>query len=430
MRVLVLECALSLDVNASMIADFADVARRHGDLSLTVLTREGVRDRFANGVPDEVELLVEVPDYYTPGAVERRVSELLRESAYDLVFAPREGDIVRAARLREKFDIEGQSVESAWAYRDKLDMKRRVAAAGLDVWPSHRVDDAVDFWNAVDELGYPFAFKSRSAWAGETAAFVYDEDGARKAASNCFGRLSADMPARYVIEPMAGSVMYHVDGVRHDGEFLYLIPSQYYGFGTGRAVGEHVGSFGSIMLDPSSDIGRRLVEFIEAVVASLPTARTSSFHAEVWGDADGRLYLNEVASRTGGHFTMTNIGAATGLMPDKLCLGLATGMKPEQLGFVGKENIRPVAGFGLPYRSGKVVALPEGCELPSVLKLVLPQGMVPGATLPMPTSWFDTIGDVTLTSPTYQGLAAEMERVVRWAEDAMKIEPDVAGLIR
>lgn len=91
MRVLVLECALSLDVNAAMIADYADVARRHGDLSLTVLTREGVRDRLAGGVPEEVELLEEVPDYYTPGAVERRVMELLRNSSYDLLFAPREG---------------------------------------------------------------------------------------------------------------------------------------------------------------------------------------------------------------------------------------------------------------------------------------------------------------------------------------------------
>ncbi|MEU7841689.1 hypothetical protein AB0B39_12115 [Micromonospora sp. NPDC049114] len=430
MRVLVLECALSLDVNAAMIADYADVARRHGDLSLTVLTREGVRDRLAGGVPEEVELLEEVPDYFTPGAVERRAMELLRNSSYDLLFAPREGDVVRAARIREKFGIEGQDVESARAYRDKLEMKRRVAAAGLDVWPSYRVDDAVDFWNAVDELGYPLVLKSRSAWAGETAAFVYDESGARQAASDCFGRLSADVPAHSVAEPMAGSVMYHVDGVRHDGEFLYLIPSQYYGFGTGRAVGEHVGSFGSVMLDPASAVGRGLVEFVEAVVAALPNARTSAFHAEVWGDVNGRLQLNEIAARAGGHFTMTNAGAATGLLPDKLCLGLATGMKPEQLGFVGEEHIRPVAGFGLPYRAGRVVTLPDRCELPSVLKFVLPEWLVPGATIPLPTSWFDTIGDVTLTTPTYDGLRPEMERVVRWAEDAMKIQPDEAGLIR
>jgi hypothetical protein len=84
-----------------MIAEYAEVARRHGQLSLTVLTREGVRGKFTDGVPDGVELLEEVPDYYTPGAVERHVIELLQNSTYDLLFAPREGDIVRAAPSRE-----------------------------------------------------------------------------------------------------------------------------------------------------------------------------------------------------------------------------------------------------------------------------------------------------------------------------------------
>src|SRR6185295_14394089 len=98
----------NLELNPETIGGFVEVARAHGDLQLTILTREGVRELMPAGeLPPEIEYYEEIADYYTQGGVERRAMQLLDEHKYDLLFAPREGDIIKAARLREIYGIQG-----------------------------------------------------------------------------------------------------------------------------------------------------------------------------------------------------------------------------------------------------------------------------------------------------------------------------------
>ncbi|QNU24249.1 hypothetical protein [Geobacillus zalihae] len=65
------------------------------------------------------------------GLVDYDAIELYEQNPYDAIIALDETEIVRAARLRERFNLRGQNMKSALAFRDKVIMKDYVSSAGL-----------------------------------------------------------------------------------------------------------------------------------------------------------------------------------------------------------------------------------------------------------------------------------------------------------
>lgn len=425
MRVLILEAARSDKLNEATIASYVSVARMHGDLELWILVRQGVAALpGVEAVRGEIRMLEEVADFYARGLVERRVISLLETEKFDLLFAPREGDIIRAARLREKYAIAGQGVASAIAYRDKLHMKKTLADAAIATWPSCPVDDAVDYWDAIQKVGIPAVLKPRLEFGTENVLFIHDDANAQRAAVRCFARLPVDVPAHYVLESFSDNPMCHVDGIWHNGKSYYTIASAYYGFADGRPLAENLGrACGSLMIDPVSERGRRLISFVHDSIRALPSDHTFPFHAEVWESADGSLFMNEIAARMGGSLVHSNAVAATGAEPDAVWLALLAGVDPHSIGYVGKDRIRPCAGVGLPYRPGCVASVSDSCDLDSVLELELWPSVLPGSTLPPQRNWFDNLGIATITASDYAKLPAEIDRVVTWALRSIEIVP-------
>jgi len=424
-RILVLEAMANLELNPETIGGFVEVARAHGDLQLTILTREGVRDLMPAGeLSPEIEYYEEIPDYYTQGGVERRAMQLLDENKYDLLFAPREGDIIKAARLREIYGIPGQRVDSAVAYRDKLLMKRLAAAGGVAVWPSTEIDDAVDFWTALREHGFPSLLKPRADRGGENIAFMHDAADALGAIQRSAARVPIDAPLGYVMESFNEQTMCHADGIWHDGRMIYLLPAEYYGFGTGRKLADAIGRpFGSLMIDPAADRGRRMQQFIEQVIGVLPSPDSFSFHAEVWEGADGRFSLNEIASRTGGQFVRYDARIATGADPDAIWLALLAGVDPARIGYRGTGDFRPCANVQLPYRSGRVRTAPAVCDVEGVLDWALCEPVREGAVLPEQRHWAESLGEATIVADSYPALTETRQRFLDWADTAIDIQP-------
>jgi formate-dependent phosphoribosylglycinamide formyltransferase (GAR transformylase) len=89
------------------------------------------------------------------------------EWAQDLMWVDRlestiESHQMAAARVREARSIPGTSVRTTWLCRDKPSMKEALRRAGVPTAASaaaHRVDDAVDFANAI---GFPLILKPRA----------------------------------------------------------------------------------------------------------------------------------------------------------------------------------------------------------------------------------------------------------------------------
>jgi len=107
-----------------------------------------------------------------------------------------EAAILRAARLREALGVPVQSVASALAYRDKVDMKQRVARAGVRVPRYRAVDAPSDLLAFVRDVGYPVVLKPRSGAGGVDTVVLRDAGAVRALAGAIAGGDEAGAHAR------------------------------------------------------------------------------------------------------------------------------------------------------------------------------------------------------------------------------------------
>lgn len=94
-----------------------------------------------------------------------------RENKIDVVFAYTEEMILPAARLREELEINGQSVKSAKAFRDKLTMYETLCSSelSLNVPQTFKVEGIEDVLKLEDK--FPVVLKPRFG-AGSVDTFV------------------------------------------------------------------------------------------------------------------------------------------------------------------------------------------------------------------------------------------------------------------
>ncbi len=239
-----------------------------------------------------------VADYHG-WAAERAAESAAREFGVGLVASTSEHDVLRAARLRERLDLPGQGVESATAYRDKVVMKRLVAAAGLPTPAFAPVDDPLGLLDFVDAEGFPVVVKPRFGAGAEGVAVL-----AGPADVDAFLRRqpAADppyLPGQWMVESFVRGDFFHVDGVMRDGRLVHGWPSQY-NSGVAERIRDDAG-LRSVMLAPEDERAATLTRLTAAVIAALPPAATPlAFHLEAWLGPDGQPVFCEIASRAGG----------------------------------------------------------------------------------------------------------------------------------
>ncbi|TVQ99554.1 MAG: hypothetical protein EA398_12190 [Deltaproteobacteria bacterium] len=102
---------------------------------------------------------LQVPRMLDEEDVIRRVHHWLRGRSVDRVLANWEVLVMTAARLRERFGMEGMDPDTVRGFRDKQVMKERVRAAGLRTARSRRVRTVAEVEAAVAEIGYPLILK-------------------------------------------------------------------------------------------------------------------------------------------------------------------------------------------------------------------------------------------------------------------------------
>ncbi len=231
--------------------------------------------------------------------------------AFAVLISVTEADMMDAARLRQRFDIAGPWPEQAEKVRNKLVMKRCVAAAGVRI-PRF---ESLERWLAGDDL----------AVAAERAIILKPIDGASSVDVRRFddqvqlrealrdrrtgvARLDGDDGSAHhgsfeVEEYVDGQVLF-VDGVVKHGELQIFIVSRYLNTMLEFASGK---PSGSIQLD--GEVVPR--DWIERVLAAVEI-RQGAFHLEVIDDA-GRLVFLEVGHRVGGGWTTESFRRKTGI---------------------------------------------------------------------------------------------------------------------
>jgi hypothetical protein len=358
-------------------------------------------------------------DLGTADRAELLALELHDQAPFTRVVATGEDDLYRAARLRELFGVPGPSSKDILVFRDKVEMKRRAAAAGIPVAPHAVVETMTDLARFARAVGFPIVVKPiRGMGSAETRVLRSDEDLSAFADGRPFGKCLG-LPHMLAEKFVEGSLC-HVNGLVLGGRIQVVSPSSFI-----RTALEYVREqsfLGSYVMGAENPDRERLCAFAARVLEAFPTPRECMFHMECFLTASGEIVLCEVACRLGGNG-----------INEEVRLSYDVDMKIEwlrsQLLGVGACRVRAAPeGLGgrlagrllVSPREGRLEAIPAECNESYVLEY-RPRGR-PGAEYHAMNMSDDEIASFLLVGPDEAELRRRIlalhewfERNTRWA---------------
>lgn len=364
--------------------------------------------RFGEELPAEYDYAESITGYETSGELEARAIELGRQWDVTHIIACQEQDLERAAALREVLDIPGQDVESAVAFRDKLVMKDLARAADIGVTSYAQLETPADLLAFVGAHGLPVVVKPRDGSSSKGLSILRD-DAALGEFLVGFGWDDTTQP-NFLMEAFVRGAMYHVDGLVADGRMVVAWPSRYL---------YELASFGDtsprldVTLDPGDPMTGRLLSFTARVLDALPTARDTTFHAEVFHTPSDEFLLCEIASRNGGawikecHRAMFGIDLPTVRVLAQLGLPLPfdTSGGPLQPSQMAGQLL-------LLKRPGRVVSVPTEPPFPWVERYK--PFVKPGDVMEKAKSSGDFMAAMVASAPTREACEARLHEASEW----------------
>jgi biotin carboxylase len=353
-----------------------------------------------------------IEDYDSPH-VEQLMLDLARRFGVHRILGVTEIDVLRAARIRGRLHLPGQDLTSALAYRDKFQMKSILARAGLPVAPMRLLESAAALRDFAGCGGFPVVVKP-VAGAGSVGVCVL-------ASRLSVDRFIADHPdiepGALLAESWIDGPAYHVDGLMAGGQVVQCWPSRMRYPNLDTVTRSR--PFASWMLPPANPAGRRLREFLAAVVAALPgPPEVTAFHAEVFHAPDDRLVLCEIACRPGGGGIVPTYEHAFGINLYAASLRGQAGLPPERL------DAQPgvLGGFAwFPARAGRLRELPAECPLAGVYRYVPVRS--PRNVYDAPHSISDCIAQALVEGTADEDLDNRIATLEAWWDQACVWEP-------
>ncbi|MED0738645.1 ATP-grasp domain-containing protein [Aneurinibacillus thermoaerophilus] len=347
------------------------------------------------------------------GWTEIRAIELHKNFNFHTIIGHSEYDLIRAARLREKFCIRGQRVESALAFRNKVLMKQLAAKGGVEVPTFRSVNSSIDLFEFIEENGFPIVIKPIDGGGSRHTQVLYNFDEMKLI-------LQQGLPTNLMVEKFVSGEMYHVDGIMRNGEILFSCASRYI---NGCLAFTKGASLGSVILDKKSRISNRLHQALSTVLASLPGAPILAFHAEFFHTDDDRLLLCEIASRTGGGRIIDTIREVFGIDLNRLWIRLQCGLdETPQL----TQKADQLAGFLIvPPKNGKLLHLPKVVPFEWVVDYT--SSVQPGQTLQNAASSVDSIATLIVKGTTEKMVESRLNQLNEWYMNELVWEEEWGG---
>lgn len=367
----------------------------------------GDRERF----PGFSEI-IPVANFGNGGIAEKEALALHRREGFGRIVAIAEYDMLRAAKLREHLGLAGQGYESTLAFRDKVKMKERLAAAGIPVPRFRRVDTPLDVLAVVEQCGLPVVVKPfRGAGASETRVVRTQEDLDEVLSTGL--TFAPFIPSYFEVEEFIEGVMYHVNGVWQRDRSVFIWPSKYLRLPSiidelGVIDGQQL----AYQVTPDDPLNRRLCELTDRVMAALPDPGNAVFHAEIFHTPDDRLVVCEIASRPGGGRIAPLYRQAFGLELYACAARAQAGLEPIDPRLTVHQGVREhVGGLELLTQNGVLESAPRECTLPGVVAFSC-EG-VPGRSY-MRDSTQDLMGHAVAVAESEAQLAERLAAIESW----------------
>lgn len=242
-------------------------------------------------------------NYRNNNLVELRAIELYEKYKYHTIIANAEADILRAAKLREYLNLDGQKPDSAIQYRDKVLMKQIAAEHGIPTPPCAAINNAFDLFTFLDQHGLPIVLKPKNGVGSRDTFVIRNQEELNEL-------LYEGVPEQYIAEKFVTGDVCHVDGIIQDGKVVFICASKYL---TEPIKYQHKGYLGSYLLESTNPLSERLCAATEKLISVLQTPANTTFHAEWFHTPNNEIILCEIASRTGGGKIVDNIYQGYGI---------------------------------------------------------------------------------------------------------------------
>jgi biotin carboxylase len=377
---------------------------------------------WAEWAPEDVELHILVSDhlaggyahlpnvqafsnYRAPG-VDLAALEIARQVRPCAVVTRGEVDVLRAARLRELADVPGQRWESAVAFRDKVVMKRLLAAAGIPVPAFTEVQTPLDLVDFVEQHGLPAVVKPVRGSGSLGTVVVRAQDELRRLLEDGVGD-------GLEVEEFVPGTMYLVDGLVRDSQIAFMRTSRY----ANGCLAFRDGNFmGVRLLDQDDEVSERLRTIARRVLDCLPTPPHTAFHLEVFRTPDDRLVVCEIASRTGGVRIKQMIAYAEGVDLDREWFNAQIGAAPSAAPAEEPRASRDAVGHIVIYpQPGVLVSLPAEPPPSWVVGEKVAGGV--GRHYDAAQKCGDFVVSYLITAPTGDEVEARFEHIARWFDE-------------
>jgi biotin carboxylase len=239
--------------------------------------------------------IYEVGNYHDSSYIIAMAAQIYEKAPYDQIIAPDEMDILRAATLRSRFSLAGQSYESALAFHDKIIMKQIIAQSGLKVPSFNQVKCFEEIENFLKYYGYPAVLKpARSTGCHGIVVLKNPQDFEQLRDSK---HLFQD-EERFLIEGFIDGKVYHVNGLVLESKVSCCWPSVYSQSPLDMVQGLPASS---ILLSQDNPLTPQLILYAKKILAALPTPAQTAFHLELFITKDSKdPIFCEIASRVGG----------------------------------------------------------------------------------------------------------------------------------
>jgi hypothetical protein len=340
-------------------------------------------------------------NYEENGCIEVRAIELDQKFNFNTLIATSEFDIYRAAKIREYLGINGQGIESAMAFRDKVVMKNILHEKGIEVPPFKQIDTSTDIYEFVSKHNFPIVVKPRDGSGSEEVKVLDTYEDLMK-------YLQFNNMKNYEVEKFIEGDMYHIDGLVINGEIKFLWPSKYINGCLSHQEGNYNASY---LLAENVPIFNRLIQLTMDILMALPTPDNTAFHAEIFHTLDDRLVFCEIASRRGGGYIAETIEHAFGIGLTKLTVQSQCGIKvnlPK-----ARNKPRVMCGFLLiPAKSGKLKKIPNSSEENWVVKQEILAN--PGDIFNSSKSSLDTIASFLIEGKSEKEVQERIKFIVEW----------------
>lgn len=316
-------------------------------------------DECAKGFKKDDYVYMEIFENYRYNQlVEYRALELYQKYQYHTIIANAEADIIRAAKLREHLNLKGQRLQSAIQYRDKVVMKQIAKKNGLPTPPFAAIDDSFDLFHFIEQYQLPIVLKPRSGVGSRDTYVISNKQELEEL-------LRKGIPPYYMAEKFIPGEVYHVDGIIHNGELVFICASKY----LNEPIQYHnKGYLGSYVLDPQNPLAGRLCKMTEQLISVLDTPAHTTIHAEWFHTVHNEIILCEIASRTGGGKIVDNLYTAYNIHLDQAFVRSQCGLPLSLPG--KKDEIKPQKLSGwvkIPPKQGIFVSAPIA-QLPEWVK--------------------------------------------------------------